>query len=844
MMGRGGGRVGGRDRLQGEYVPRFQEEKGNFGKGNNAPPSRHLWVGNLSPRVTESALSEHFLRFGDIESLFFLPGRSYAFINFKKEEAAMRAMRALQGFFVSGSPLKIQYTKGERSAAVPRNEEYQQNRLHGHFSEQQELSSHRDVRTQRSTSEEFYGEPPKGGWSAEPSEVLWIGFPSFLNVDETALQRAFLPFGEIEKITAFPGRSYAFVRYRSIVAACRAKEALQGKLFNHPRVSICFARSDSGPPEQGRNSDTAEFPPNVKSNVEGFGWDRNFGTSKREFPVASPRFTPNMDKIPGDAAGGFGFGRKNNIPGMLEHARFQGVEDQYEQHRNSPAERGVIWRESSHEKQRSPFFEGSWDSQGDAAFRSMKKLKTGPPFADNELPEYPFSDLDMEKRRCGPPKNFHDLPGHEAYESGYDPAGPSSYKGIPNLPKGPTHLPLAGKDDSWRFPEGGPGLLPSKSTNWQRFASDSHQSPPNKEWKWEGTIAKGGTPVCRARCFPVGKALDAPLPDYLNCTARTGLDMLENHFYQASASWVVFFVPETDADIVYYNEFMHYLGEKQRAAVARLGDKNTLFLVPPSEFSEKVLKVPGKVSISGVILSFQQPDSTFTSLPHPSEVMNTKPPSLMHHINDGSANFIHDKSYRKPASPRGNFASSSEHFTSAFHSEKESHAPGESQYSQIQHQNPPALQPNWPSQPIQGSKPSYGSFPPQAPNIPSQSYDAPMSVNLYDPRPQTRPPVPSLQSEQLAHLVSILGQQQQQLPPAAPSSSENVSGSQFSQVQQLQHQPSNISSESPKMGNTENSQGSDKETEQDPQKRLQATLQLAAALLQQIQQASKSTDQQ
>ncbi|KAK1317380.1 Flowering time control protein FPA [Acorus calamus] len=790
MMGRGGGRVGGRDRLQGEYVPRFQEEKGNFGKGINAPPSRHLWVGNLSPRVTESALSEHFLRFGDIESIFFLPGRSYAFINFKKEEAAMRAMRALQGFFVSGSPLKIQYTKGERSAAVPRNEEYQQNRLHGHFSEQQELSSHRDVRTQRSTSEEFYSEPPKGGRSAEPSEVLWIGFPSFLNVDETALRRAFLPFGEIEKISAFPGRSYAFVRYRSIVAACRAKEALQGKLFNHPRVSICFARSDSGPPEQGRNSDTAEFPPNVKSNMDGFGWDRNFGTSKREFPMASPRFTTNMDKIPGDAAGGFGFGRKNDIPGVLEHARFQGVEDQYEQHRNSPAER---WRESSHEKQRSPFLEGSWDSQGDAAFRSMKKLKTGPPFADNELPEYPFSDLDMEKRRFGPPKIFHDLPGHEAYESGYDPAGPSSYKGIPISQKGQIIFHL-------------------------------------QERMIVGDFLK--------------RVLACYLQNPLTGKARTGLDMLENHFYQASASWVVFFVPETDADIVYYNEFMHYLGEKQRAAVARLGDKNTLFLVPPSEFSEKVLKVPGKVSISGVILSFQQPDSTFTSLPHPSEGMNTKPPSLMHHINDGSANFIHDKSYRKPASPRGNFASSSEHFTSAFHREKESHAPGESQYSQIQHQNPPALQPNWPSQPIQGSKPSYGSFPPQAPNIPSQSYDAPMSVNPYDPRPQTQPPVPSLQSEQLAHLVSILGQQQQQLPPAAPSSSENVSGSQFSQVQQLQHQPLNVSSESPKMGNTGNPQGSDKETEQDPQKRLQATLQLAAALLQQIQQASKSTDQQ
>lgn len=75
--------------------------------------------------------------------------------------------------------------------------------------------------------------------------------------------------------------------------------------------------------------------------------------------------------------------------------------------------------------------------------------------------------------------------------------------------------------------------------------------------------------------------------------------MLSKHYYEAASAWVVFFVPESDSDIVFYNEFMQYLGEKQRAAVAKLDDRTTLFLVPPSEFSEKVLKVPGKLSISG-----------------------------------------------------------------------------------------------------------------------------------------------------------------------------------------------------------------------------------------------------
>lgn len=89
--------------------------------------------------------------------------------------------------------------------------------------------------------------------------------------------------------------------------------------------------------------------------------------------------------------------------------------------------------------------------------------------------------------------------------------------------------------------------------------------------------------------------------------------MLSKHYYQAAASWVVFFVPENDADMAAYNDFMSYLGDKQRAAVCKLGERSTLFLVPPSNFSEQVLRVPGKVSISGVILKFQQSNPDYSS---------------------------------------------------------------------------------------------------------------------------------------------------------------------------------------------------------------------------------------
>lgn len=80
-------------------------------KNGKAPPSRHLWVGNLSHSIMENDLTEHFLQFGELESVAFQPGRSYAFLNFKREDEAIAAMESLQGFPVAGNPLRIEFTK-------------------------------------------------------------------------------------------------------------------------------------------------------------------------------------------------------------------------------------------------------------------------------------------------------------------------------------------------------------------------------------------------------------------------------------------------------------------------------------------------------------------------------------------------------------------------------------------------------------------------------------------------------------------------------------------------------------------------------------------------------------
>lgn len=88
----------------------------------------------------------------------------------------------------------------------------------------------------------------------------------------------------------------------------------------------------------------------------------------------------------------------------------------------------------------------------------------------------------------------------------------------------------------------------------------------------------------------------------INCSARTELDTLGRHVQGAKEFGLVAIVPELDADVPPYEQFVQYLGEKRRAGVAKLPDGSTLFLVPPSDFSLGVLRVPRNDSLFGVYI--------------------------------------------------------------------------------------------------------------------------------------------------------------------------------------------------------------------------------------------------
>ncbi|KAL6975523.1 hypothetical protein U1Q18_024319 [Sarracenia purpurea var. burkii] len=865
---------GGRDRFRRDHPPR-SEEKSHHGR-SNARPSRHLWVGNLSHDMDEHTLADHFLQFGDLESVSFQSGRSYAFINFKNEEDAFAAVRALQGFVVAGSALRIEFAKADKSSTSSHDEDYLQRRDEQRSSVRGSPFSLRDSRSYRSSPDPYPNNFKSSDKNAEPpSEVLWIGFPALLKVDEGILRKAFSPFGEIEKITAFSGRSYAFVRFKNVMAASRAKETLQGKLFGNPRVHICFAKSESGSSNSGRNSMNSPPSPRFKSygragSSANFRQDRNFNNLVEDPTLRSPRYTSNLESGDPDITS---FGRKGNSwTGGFEQRRFQeprpelGLrENMYERHVSPPPrERGARFRDFSPQKfpQKGSFYDDdSWDLPEDTVvFHGAKKLKTESFNLENELPEYPFSGADQAKHVF--PRLLPDFPQRESLDKNFEP-GPFGYKQVTDRGVNLTQ-PYGERSDHWNASydgfQAGSGSLPPNPVELKRLTPELHPPALTKEWKWEGTIAKGGTPVCRARCFPVGKVLDMTLPEFLDCTARTGLDMLAKHYYQAANAWVVFFVPECDADIGFYNEFMHYLEEKQRAAVAKLDESTTLFLVPPSEFSEKVLKVPGKLSISGVILRLEHPGPSDSgpSLHHPPPDKKDTPSFMSYHPKSPSPSrpFPSLSSFQNMGSSGAgklSFPANSSTAASPASFYGSAHGVGSLSDATTEHRNEMLHQrnstfgPNWsPHHPQNLSSGARNLAPSQVSNTAIDL--AAHGYNASVPRTTTHETSSaSYTTEQLAQLASSLFGQARQSGTSGPSLSKGEDFRQSSTVNPenpyrtpqkypLQNHPVNSELSSSQFAQGNQQCGGTQEEDADPQKRLQATLQLAAALLQQIQQ--------
>ncbi|KAF4349842.1 hypothetical protein F8388_021952 [Cannabis sativa] len=538
-----------------------------------AKPCKHLWVGGISPSVSKEELEEEFLKFGKIEDFKFLRDRNTAFIEFFRLEDASQAMRNMNGKRLGGEQIRVDFLRSQPS----RREQWPDSR-DGQFQGRSigPADFHSFQRRQ------LYSQAPGGRkGDGQPSNVLWIGYPPSLQIDEQMLHNAMILFGEIERIKSFPERHYSFVEFRSVDEARRAKEGLQGKLFNDPRISIMYSSSGLAPAGKGPGPDMVFNDPFRPLQMDMYG--PNHPMMSNNFPGPLPGsgiLGPNMAMRPLGHQGRFE--PLLSGPKINDLANLPNYQDGNSKNlmssswgRPSPPSAGVLSSPVSSIRGNTRSASGAWDVLDVNHFqRDSKRSRIDGPMSIEDT-SFPLRKLDD-----------HGLGLDQSYVVGAVDGGASG-------PFGNVQ---------------GKGLLSPVGTRGS--TGGAAQGHSDGDYVWRGMIAKGGTPVCHARCVPIGKGIGSELPEVVNCSARTGLDMLTKHYAEAIGFEIVFFLPDSEEDFASYTEFLRYLGAKSRAGVAKFDDGTTLFLVPPSEFLTKVLKVVGPERLYGVVLKFPQVSSS------------------------------------------------------------------------------------------------------------------------------------------------------------------------------------------------------------------------------------------
>ncbi|KAI0508190.1 hypothetical protein KFK09_014325 [Dendrobium nobile] len=527
-----------------------------------AKPGKTLWVGGISQSVTKMQLENIFAKFGEIEDFRFLRHRGSAFICFHRIDDAIAAQKSMNWKHLGGSEIRVDF---QRSPTLRRDwdaeHDYRNNK---NLLPTDQLLSPDEVKYFHDSSTHLGAKRPlpHGRKRDEQlSNVLWVGYPPELQIDEELLHNSMILFGEIERIQSYPERNYCYVEFRSVDEARRAKEGLQGRLLGDSRIQILFSNSEL----IGGKDNTPFSAPEVFLNEPFFGPVELFGPGHS---MASNRFpghlTPNA--IP-----------RTNI---LIRPFPQGFDPQHG---------------------------GSDFHEFGGGIHSFPESIINNPMASNlKRPSPSAPGLITSGPVIRPP--FRPL---QAQRDEFDIREPKRSRVDGFFPSSDAHFPgrLVDVDDMPDFsglPHPDRNLLSHRQQTPDIRGHDPSRASPGIDYCWRGIIAKGGTPVCRARCLPIGNGIEAPFPDIVNCSARTGLDMLTTHYSEAVGFDMVFFLPDSEEDFASYTEFLRYLGQRDRAGVAKFDDGTTMFLVPPSDFLTKVLKYSGPERLYGVVLKLPQ----------------------------------------------------------------------------------------------------------------------------------------------------------------------------------------------------------------------------------------------
>lgn len=564
--------------------------QGFFLRGNSikiefarpAKPCRNLWVGGISPAVSREQLEEEFSKFGKIDDFKFLRDRNTAFVEYVRLEDASQALRMMNGKRIGGDQIRVDFL---RSQPV-RRDQWPDTR-DGHGQLQGRNVGMGDF--QSGYKRPLHAQSSEMRRDGPPSKVLWIGYPPSVQIDEQMLHNAMILFGEIERITSFHSRHFAFVEFRSVDEARRAKEGLQGRLFNDPRITIMFSNSDPGPVKEHPGF----YPGGKEARPDMFFNEHQIRPPQMDLlghphPLVQNKFPGPLPSSgilgPNTAVRPPPFGPPQGISGPPE---FNDLATSHSfQDANSKNMMGPNWRRQS------PPAPGILSSPA-TGIRPPPPVRSTPNSWD--VLDVNQFQRDSKRSRIDGPASLDDasFPPRKLDNRGM---GFDQQYGVGPISDGGSSVPYANA----------PAKAPAIPIGVRAPVSGPGQSHAENDFIWRGIIAKGGTPVCHARCVPIGEGIGSELPEVVNCSARTGLDQLTKHYAEATGFDIVFFLPDSEDDFASYTEFLRYLGAKNRAGVAKFDDGTTMFLVPPSEFLRKVLKVSGPERLYGLVLKFPQ----------------------------------------------------------------------------------------------------------------------------------------------------------------------------------------------------------------------------------------------
>ncbi|KAJ0702780.1 putative RNA recognition motif domain, nucleotide-binding alpha-beta plait domain superfamily [Helianthus annuus] len=556
----------------------------------------NLWVGNLTPDVTELDLRNLFEKHGVVDSVTCYPARSYAFVNMRRPEDAKRAKDSLQAVVLRGGSLKIDFAK-----------------------------------------------------PARPCKTLWVSGIN-MSTSKEDMEQEFSKFGKIEDFRFIRDKNTAYIDYARLEDASKALKMMNGKYKGGSVLRVDYLRSQSkrDPGHDFRDVKEGQYfrsmvpldspwlPPDAvnpsyngaKRQQHNMPLEGNEDQPSNVLVISYPPVVHVDEQMLHNAM--ILFGEIDNITSFPSRnyslVEFRSVEEA------QLAKDGLRGRLFNDPRISIMFLNNEHAPNNDIS--GFHHPGTKPHGMFNEFPPpgppmdaYGHPVLMPARPPFGPPDSFDPLlQGPE-----FNPMGVPNWRSpgptrtspgtwdvfdASQLHREPKRLRTGGntplremKDQGVLGPDpayGGPTKFPTRGAEKGR---------PGSDYIWRGVIAKGGTPVCNARCVPIREWVGYDIPEVVNCSARTGLDMLAKHYTDAVGFDIVFFLPDSEEDFASYTEFVRYLGDRNRAGVAKFDDGTTLFLVPPSEFLSEVLNVSGPERLYGVVLKFPQHASASSSQP-------------------------------------------------------------------------------------------------------------------------------------------------------------------------------------------------------------------------------------